>query len=88
MNISLINPEENLMEEITEHQDVMIGAGYAITGTAVLLPDDQAQYPGSYQVWSPFFDPESGSYLFVYVDPEGRAIQMDELPGPDFLSAS
>lgn len=85
MNISLTNPEANLQAEIDEHQDIMRSAGYNIIGTPVMLPDDQKEYPGSYQVWSPFFDPETRVYLWVYVNPEGQAIQMEYLPEAEFM---
>lgn len=96
MNISLTDgsgshPSEpddcDLVGDIEEHQDIMRGAGYVITGPAVLIPENQRQYPGAYQVWSPFWEPETGAHMFVYVDPEGQAIMMDELPTADFLSA-
>lgn len=96
MNISLTDgsgshpaePDDcNLVSDIDEHQEIMRSAGFNITGPAVLIPENQREYPGAYQVWSPYFDPEADAYLFVWIDPEGRAVSMDELPTADFLSA-
>lgn len=96
MNISLtdgsgahpIEPDDcDLRGDIDEHQEIMRSAGYNITGPAVLIPENQSMYPGAYQVWSPYYDDEAKAYMFVWVDPDGRAISVDALPDATTLSS-
>lgn len=77
MNLSLIDrgDHENfggtldtLQDEIDEHQDIMSGNNFTLTGRTALVTEG-SDYPGSYQVWSETEQP--GDERWIFVDPEG-----------------
>lgn len=76
---------ESFQSQIDEHHDIMMSSGFDITGPAVLVPEGK-EYPGSYQVWTPCWDPDRENLMFVYVDPEGRAIWIEELPTAVYIA--
>lgn len=89
MNISLshnypVDADGNpipFQSQIDEHRAVMTHAGFNIVGDSALVPDPDPNYPGAYQIWSPIFDDEhEGRYLWVWIDPEGRAVYRVDLP--------
>lgn len=72
---------ESFQSEIEEHQEILRNAGVAVYGKPVLVPEPGAEYPGSYQVWSPCLMPTSPFMPgWVYIDPDGVAIYTDGLP--------
>lgn len=87
MNINLANnypiavdgTPESFHDQIAEHQDILQSAHFNIVGPAVLIPDPDPNYPGAYQVWSPFVDGDDRA-LWVWIDPEGNAVYTDFLP--------
>lgn len=79
MNVSLARTsggwhDESIQSEIEEHQQIMRDAGTNIVGPAILVPEPGADYPGSYQVWSPCL--VGDIQMWVYIDPEGTAIYL------------
>lgn len=71
---------ESMQTQIEEHQDIMQSTGYETIGPPVLVPEGP-EYPGSYQVWSPFRDGTSAAW--VYVNPDGVALILPTLPSPE-----
>lgn len=87
LNTMPLGDAETLQEEIDEHAEIMRGAGFNVIGPAVLVPEGgDYRGTGSYQVWFPCIvesDVDNvtvDTSAWVYVDTEGRAILVEELP--------
>lgn len=67
-----------LAEWLQTNREAVDRAGYMVTGQAVLVPEtDEDAYPGSYRVWWPITDGEGRDTWYVYIDPEGKAIEVE-----------
>lgn len=80
MNINVNNNFDgerypSLGDDISEHQAVMSGAGYPLTGRVALVAEDQEALPGSYRVWLEITGafPRGPEWVrsWVWVDDEG-----------------
>lgn len=69
-----------MQSDMEEHQEILRHAGYTVVGPPVLVPEPGPDYPGSYQVWSPVLNEKDGHYDWVYIDPDGVALNREFLP--------
>lgn len=90
MNINLMIADggyaedgDTLQSSIDEHREIMQGAGFTIVGPAVLLPEMDPAYPGSYRVWWPVDSDTTDGASWVYIDPDGVAVFRAALPTAD-----
>ncbi len=81
INLGYISPPESAQDRIREHGMVMKSAGFKIIGAAVLVPEPGEDYPAAYQVWWPAVTEDDADDQWVYIDPEGRPIWHEHLPG-------
>lgn len=78
MNINIMNQAK----AISDHADILRGAGIEIPHTAVpiLLPDEDVE--GVFQVWWPTIHGQ-----FVYITASGQTVRVDNLPDAEMFIA-
>ena len=90
MNVNLIQARDYDSIPVSAHLDdnkaTLITAGVSVVGGPVLMPADQDEYPGAFEVWWIVWHNEGengGSYQFAWVNYDGVVEYVDFLPEAD-----
>lgn len=85
MNVNLgpahIAHEEALKAQIDQHRAVMVVAfpTFRFASSPVLVPDEEHEALGVYQVWWPVVDSATSQATFLHVSPDGVRVEMEAI---------